>query len=79
RCHVCSEHLTRQYVFEELPTMIAFDMSQHQTLLLESIVIATVNGQNTTCKLRGVMYHHFTSCFITETGSMWYHDGTWDG
>ncbi|KAF8229141.1 hypothetical protein L208DRAFT_1123245, partial [Tricholoma matsutake] len=37
-----------------------------------------VDGQCTTYKLRGVMYHlqdHFTSCFITETGSVWYHDG----
>ncbi|KAF8812163.1 hypothetical protein BYT27DRAFT_7221212 [Phlegmacium glaucopus] len=36
-----------------------------------------VNGQQTTYKLRGVVYHsqdHFTSCFITETGSIWYHD-----
>jgi hypothetical protein len=57
RCHVCREHLTRRYVFEESPTIIAFDMSQHRTSLLESIVIATVHGQNTTYKLRGVMYH----------------------
>ncbi|KAF8227153.1 hypothetical protein L208DRAFT_1298091, partial [Tricholoma matsutake] len=31
-----------------------------------------------TYKLRGVIYHvndHFTSCFITESGSVWYHDG----
>ncbi|KAF8237008.1 hypothetical protein L208DRAFT_1217976, partial [Tricholoma matsutake] len=77
-CHVCSEHLMRQYVFEESPRMIAFDMWQHQTSLLESIVIATVDGQNTTYKVRRVMYHmedHFTSRFITETGSVWYHDG----
>ncbi|KAF8238540.1 hypothetical protein L208DRAFT_1490316, partial [Tricholoma matsutake] len=77
-CHVCGEHLTRQYAFEESPAMIAFDMSQHQTSLLESIVIATVNRQNMTYKLRGVMYHredHFTSRFITESGSVWYHNG----
>ncbi|KAF8221022.1 hypothetical protein L208DRAFT_1125259, partial [Tricholoma matsutake] len=32
----------------------------------------------TTYKLRGVIYHlndHFTSCFIMESGSVWYHDG----
>jgi hypothetical protein len=36
------------------------------------------DGQQTTYKLRGVMYHlhnHFTSCFIAESGSVWYHDG----
>ncbi|KAF8240855.1 hypothetical protein L208DRAFT_1131343, partial [Tricholoma matsutake] len=37
-----------------------------------------VNGQNTTYKLRGVMYYmedQFTLCFITESGSVWYHNG----
>ncbi|KAF8240463.1 hypothetical protein L208DRAFT_1209423, partial [Tricholoma matsutake] len=37
-----------------------------------------VDGQQTTYKLRGVVYHsqdHFISHFITETGSVWYHDG----
>ncbi|KAF8228674.1 hypothetical protein L208DRAFT_1224334, partial [Tricholoma matsutake] len=37
-----------------------------------------VNGHHTTYKLRGVMYYldaHFTSCIITESGHVWYHDG----
>ncbi|KAF8798231.1 hypothetical protein BYT27DRAFT_7123432, partial [Phlegmacium glaucopus] len=58
--------------------ILTFDMSQYRTLLLESLVLTTVNGQQTTYKLRGVVYHfqdHFTSHFITETGSVWYHDG----
>ncbi|KAF8230336.1 hypothetical protein L208DRAFT_1282509 [Tricholoma matsutake] len=53
-------------------------MSQHRTLLLPSLVLSIVDRQCTTYKLRGVMYHlqdHFTSHFITETGSMGYHDG----
>ncbi|KAF8220307.1 hypothetical protein L208DRAFT_1334596, partial [Tricholoma matsutake] len=36
------------------------------------------DGQCTMYRLRGVMYHledHFTSRFITESGSVWYHDG----
>ncbi|KAF8802637.1 hypothetical protein BYT27DRAFT_7112064, partial [Phlegmacium glaucopus] len=31
---------------------------------------------------KGVVYHsqdHFTSRFITETGSIWYHDGLYTG
>ncbi|KAF8811158.1 hypothetical protein BYT27DRAFT_7029664, partial [Phlegmacium glaucopus] len=58
--------------------IIAFDVSQHQISLLENIVINTVNGDCTTYKLRGVMYHldnHFTSRFISRSGCVWYHDG----
>jgi hypothetical protein len=78
RCHVCQSHIIRQHVFEDTPAIIAFDLSQHQISLLESIVITTVNGDCTTYKLRGVMYHldnHFTSRFISESGHVWYHDG----
>ncbi|KAF8224293.1 hypothetical protein L208DRAFT_1159131, partial [Tricholoma matsutake] len=42
------------------------------------IVVTAVDGQHTTYKLRGVIYHlndHFTLCFIMESGSVWYHDG----
>ncbi|KAF8233245.1 hypothetical protein L208DRAFT_1267607, partial [Tricholoma matsutake] len=76
-CRTCQSHLIRSHVFEHAPTIIAFDMSQHRTLSLQSLVLTTFNGQQTTYKLRGVVYHsqdHFTSCFITETGSVWYHD-----
>ncbi|KAF8815887.1 hypothetical protein BYT27DRAFT_7230092 [Phlegmacium glaucopus] len=78
RCPVCQSHVVRQHVFEDTPAIIAFDVSQHQTNLLESIVITTVNGDHTTYKLRGVMYHldnHFTARFISESGCVWYHDG----
>ena len=78
RCHVCQTHVIRQHAFEDTPAIIAFDLSQHQISLLESIVITTVNGHRMTYKLRGVMYHlddHFTSHFISETGCVWYHDG----
>ncbi|KAF8225748.1 hypothetical protein L208DRAFT_1504222, partial [Tricholoma matsutake] len=36
------------------------------------------DGQCTMYRLRGVMYHledHFILRFITESGSVWYHDG----
>ncbi|KAF8231665.1 hypothetical protein L208DRAFT_1202497, partial [Tricholoma matsutake] len=65
-------------IFRETPALIAFDMSQYQTSLSNNIVVTTVDGQCTTYKLRGVIYHlndHLTSHFITESGSMWYHDG----
>ena len=78
RCHVCRSHTVRQHIFEDTPAIIAFDLSQHQISLLESIVITTVNGDRMTYKLRGVMYHldnHFTSRFISESGCVWYHDG----
>ncbi|KAF8223225.1 hypothetical protein L208DRAFT_1053752, partial [Tricholoma matsutake] len=77
-CPSCQSHLIRKHVFVHAPPIIAFDMSQHRTLLLPSLVLSTVDGQHTTYKLRGVTYHlqdHFTSCFIAETGSVWYHDG----
>ena len=82
RCCVCRSHLIRQHVFEDTPAVIVFDMSLHQTSLLENVVITTVNGISTTYKLRGVMYYsdnHFTSRFISETGSVWYHDGIFTG
>ena len=78
RCHVCQSHVVRQHIFEDTPAVIAFDLSQHQISLSESIVITTVDGDRTTYKLRGVMYHlndHFTSRFISESGCVWYHDG----
>ena len=80
RCHVCQSHIIRCHAFEDTPaaTVIAFDLSQHQISLLESIVITTVNGDCMTYKLRGVIYHlddHFTSRFISESGCVWYHDG----
>jgi hypothetical protein len=82
RCRVCQCHIIRQHVFQDTPAIIAFDLSQHQISLLESIVITTVNGDCTTYKLRGVMYHldnHFTSRFISESGCVWYHDGILTG
>ncbi len=82
RCHVCRSHIVRRHVFEDSPAIIAFDMSQQQISLLESIVITSSNGDCTTYKLRGVIYHldnHFTSRFITETGCVWYHDGITTG
>ena len=78
RCHACQSHLVRSHVFVCAPAILAFDMSQQTTLLLESLVLTTADGQQTTYKLRGVMYYsenHFTSRFITEMGSVWYHDG----
>ena len=77
-CQTCHSHLIRKHVFTHPPPILAFDMSQNRTLLLESLVLTTVNGHQTTYKLRGVVYYfedHFTSRFITETGSVWYHDG----
>ena len=82
RCHVCHSHVIRQHVFEDTPAIIAFDLSQHQIALLDSILITAVNGNRTTYKLRGVMYYldnHFTSCFISESGRVWYHDGITTG
>ena len=82
RCRVCQCHIIRQHVFQDTPAIIAFDLSQHQISLLESIVITTINGDCTTYKLRGVMYHldnHFTSRFISESGCVWYHDGILTG
>ncbi|KAF8230793.1 hypothetical protein L208DRAFT_1018095, partial [Tricholoma matsutake] len=64
--------------FRETLALIAFDMSQYQMSLSNNIVVTTVDGQHMTYKLRGVIYHlndHFTSCFIMESGSVWYHDG----
>ena len=78
RCHVCQSHTVRQHIFEDTPAIITFDLSQHHISLSEGIVIPTVNGDRTTYKLRGVMYHlnnHFTSHFILESGCVWYHDG----
>ncbi|KAF8220988.1 hypothetical protein L208DRAFT_1330708 [Tricholoma matsutake] len=77
-CQSCQSYMIRKHVFEHAPIILAFDMSQHRTLLLPSIVLNTVDGHHTAYKLRGVVYHlhdHFTSCFITETGTVWYHDG----
>ena len=78
RCPICQSHVVREHAFEDAPAIIAFDLSQHQTSLLESMVITTVNGDRTTYKLRGVMYYldnHFTSRFVSESGCVWYHDG----
>ena len=65
RCHICHSHIVRQHVFEDSPAIIAFDMTQYETSLSESIVITKSTGDHTTYKLRGVMYYqdnHFTSC-----------------
>jgi hypothetical protein len=81
-CRTFHSHLIRKHVLTHPPPILAFDMSQYRTLLLESLVLTTINGQQTTYKLRGVIYYfqdHFTSCFITETGSVWYHDGLLTG
>ena len=78
RCHVCHSHIVQRHIFKDTPAVIAFDMSQHQINLLESIIITMVNGDRMTYKLRGVIYHldnHFTSCFISEFGRVWFHDG----
>ena len=78
RCPVCQSHVVREHAFEDTPAIVAFDLSQHQTSLLESVVITTVNGDRTTYKLRGVMYYldnHFTSRFVSKSGHVWYHDG----
>ena len=78
RCHVCGSQIVRQHIFEDTPAIIAFDISQYQISLSESIVITTSNGDRATYKLRGVLYHlnnHFVSHFISDTGHMWYHDG----
>lgn len=64
-------------MFEKAPAIIAFDLSQHRTFLSDKIIVTTTDGQCTMYRLRGVMYHledHFTSRFITESGSV-YHDG----
>ncbi|KAF8218815.1 hypothetical protein L208DRAFT_1347040, partial [Tricholoma matsutake] len=77
-CQSCQSYMIRKHVFEHAPIILAFDMSQHRTLLLPSIVLNAVDGHRTAYKLRGVVYHlhdHFTSHFITETGTVWYHDG----
>ena len=82
RCHACRSHVVRRHVFEDAPAVIAFDLSQQQISLLESIVITTVNGNRTTYKLRGVIYHlenHFTSRFVSKSGRVWYHDGILTG
>jgi len=53
-------------------------MSLYKPLLLDTFVLTTINEELITYKLRGVIYYstdHFTSRFITETGSVWYHDG----
>jgi hypothetical protein len=78
RCRVCHSHIVRHHVFEDTPPVVAFDLSQHHISLLESIVITTVDGDDVTYKLRGVMYHldnHFTSRIVSESGHVWYHDG----
>jgi hypothetical protein len=70
--------LLRSQVFIHPSPIIAFDMSHCRTLLLDSFVLTTMNRDQTRYKLRGVIYHspdHFTSRFITESGSVWYHDG----
>ena len=82
RCRVCHSHIVQRHVFEDAPPIIAFDMSQYQISLSESIVITTTNGDRTTYKLKGVMYHHdnhFTSRFISKPGRVWFHDGILTG
>ncbi|KAF8219037.1 hypothetical protein L208DRAFT_1344229, partial [Tricholoma matsutake] len=77
-CRICQSLIICRHVFEEAPPIIAFDLARHQTSLLENLIVTAVNGHCTTYKLRGVMYYlddHFTSCIITESGHVWYHDG----
>jgi hypothetical protein len=82
RCRVCGSHIIRHHFFENTPPLLAFDLSQYATNLLESIVITTVDRDCKTYKLRGVIYYidnHFTSRFISESGRVWYHDGILTG
>ena len=82
RCRICHSHIVRKHIFEDSPAIIAFDMTQYETSLSESIVITTSTGDRTTYKLRGVMYYqdnHFTSRFISKSGRVWYHDGLLTG
>ena len=81
-CRVCGSLIVRHHFFEDTPPLLAFDLSQQATNLLERIVITTVNGDCKTYKLRGVIYYidnHFTSHFISESGRVWYHDGILTG
>jgi hypothetical protein len=77
-CHSCNQHLIRTHMFLNYPTMLAFDLSGHTTLLSKSLNITQQNGQCTTYELRGVIYHHndhFTARIITSDGMVWHHDG----
>jgi hypothetical protein len=73
------EYLKNPDIYQPMvPNTGIQDLSQHQTFPSDKIVVTTTDGQRTMYRLRGVMYHledHFTLRFITESGSVWYHDG----
>ncbi|KAF8225731.1 hypothetical protein L208DRAFT_1019673, partial [Tricholoma matsutake] len=84
RCSTCDAHLSCVTSFVHTPPVLVFDLGTIVPSLPPDLQI-TCADTHVHYTLRGVVYHiyhgneHFTSCVITSTGMVWFHDGLLTG
>ena len=81
KCTECGCTLIRKFTFASHPPLLAIEFSQ-TIRSFDHILNIHVDGLAVRYRLRGVIYFtgdHFTACFITQAGLVWYHDGIFTG
>lgn len=82
RCSICNTHLVRWFMFLSAPPLLALDISQSSSAMLDTELRLTVGGGQFVYKIQGALYHrnnHFNARFFTASGLVWYHDGMTTG
>jgi hypothetical protein len=76
-CSQCNVQMIRTIHYTSTPNLLVLEYPTYDIITSHTITI-DVNKKPITLYLKGVVYaggYHFTSRFISESGTMWYHDG----
>ena len=76
-CRICHTHHVQRLNITYLPVLLAFELHRYD-IYIDHHLLITVNSESATYALKGMIYyglHHFTSCFVSQHGMVWYHDG----
>ncbi|KAK7053144.1 hypothetical protein VNI00_003763 [Paramarasmius palmivorus] len=80
-CAICGQRMNVQYVYQDVPTLLAIHLRQSASCPLPYIdtdVSVPVHNQSVDLSLRGIVYYngtHFVTRSIDIHGDVWYHDG----
>jgi len=81
KCSTCDACLFRKTSFVQTPPILVFDLGTSIPSLSPELSI-TCGTTRVHYTLKGVVYldnEHFTSCVITSTSMIWFHDGLLTG
>jgi len=81
KCPNCNLQLMQQIQYTTLPNLLVLEYSTSNIVTSHEIWVK-VNDELKALHLRGIVYYggyHFTSRFISECGTAWYHDGITTG